>query len=174
MNKGLENALERERQRKEMTGITPKDEDAAFEFSEEHDGKITALGDCFRRFYRSKDYENALITLDILKEYCLKHGRGGYVYYMQTYEWLHNKHNPCFSYRDLIDEAINHEKRHEEMTIEIIQLVKDRGSILQRDLWGLFPAHEAIAKNIVKKFVTEGKLVKEKQGNSYILTLKND
>jgi len=168
-----ERAAERNAEPGEITEAADIGEELSHEFWLEHSDKIEKLDDAFFEAYSGNEYEKAIITLDTIKDYCSMFGRGGYIYYMQNYEWLQNSSNPCFSYRDSINDHIIYDKKHKEIASEIAKIMIDSGKMLQKDLWRKFPENREIAQRVTEELVGRGFIKKEKQGRLWMLSIEN-
>jgi len=183
-----ENAIEKDKHRKEMLGITEEDEELAsdFHFDDDHFSALEKLDADFNQKYDHGDWEDAIKALDALRAYCLKYGRGGFVHYMQSYEWLHNSKNPCFSYREIIadniqigwkpspkkteEEILKEEQRYQEILFKIPSILSEsKGGIIQKDLYKQFSDEKDIAVRAVQELHKQGIIQKEKMGNSFLL-----
>lgn len=105
---------------------TEQEEELSFNFSQKHSEKIFTLENNLEQSTQavfnkvSKDFlqnatlpeleegleqcKHAIHNFNELKSFCVKHGKGGTIYFQDTWEHLHNSKKPCFSYvENLID-----------------------------------------------------------------------
>lgn len=120
---------------------TEKEEELSFNFNQKYGDKIqpfeeaiynaaAAIGPCGKRWEKTATVEeidekirscnDAIQKYDALKAICYKAGRGGTIYFDDTWEHCHNSKNPDFSYISSIEEL--------KIELEQLRLQKSAGA----------------------------------------------
>lgn len=117
--------------------------------------------------------EKALCEFDRCKKYCYSKGKGGQIYFQDTYEYLDSSQNPCFSYRDMITDSL------EELYFERDELIPDiknallqHDGILQKNIYQELPQFEkSDIQRMLRKLEKENIITRFKKSGSYELHL---
>lgn len=158
-----------------ILGRNEQDRKIASDFFIDNLDQINYLDKIFMDYHVNKQNPHeALKALYKIKEFCFRHGNPGQIYYKHTYEQLFNSKDFCFSFEEVILQTIKDKADFELIYVNILQLINDHGSMLQKDLYALFSEKKSIAMAVVKKLHSSGKITKEKKGNSYILQINKN
>ena len=160
-----------------------KEEELSFQFWWKWQDKITPMEEAFEEAYRdaffidnpekqiSKYYE-ALELYHKAKLFCYNKSKGGKIYFQDTWEYLHNSRNACFSYEDRIKESIHEvQELHYKKIPAILKVIKDKnGELLQKNIYDLVPdISRSEVQKILRKLEKDGKILREKSGSTYKL-----
>lgn len=143
---------------------------------------------------RVKQYNLTIDKLLNLKKFCLSHGKGGRLYFSETWEHCFNSHNPDFSVlenlyselnkfkdnKDLSIIQIENEKKSIELKklksniqIDVLDLIKNNPGIFQKDVYKHFDSSfKSSIQHGLTKLNKQHKIIKIKQGNTYKLYMK--
>ncbi len=165
---------------------TEYEEELSFEFIQKYSKKVTLLTEDFEMLYR-KAFETqdptqqinllhkALTAFNNAKNFCYSKGKGGTIYFQDTWEYLHNSRNPCFSYEDMITKSLN-EILFEQNTMipNILQIISKNNGILQKNIYQYIPnIDKDKIRNEIKKLESQNKIYRIKKSNSYELYIRN-
>lgn len=105
------------------------------------------------------------------KEFCYKKGKGGTIYFQDTWEYLHNSKKPCFSYLDNIKASLDKTIFKKNIVIpSIISTITDNDGILQKDIYKLLPdIDKQTIQQTIKELTAVGTISAIKKSNSYEL-----
>ena len=161
---------------------TEYEEELSFEFIQKYSKKVALLTKDFEMLYR-KAFEvqdptqqinllhEALTAFNNAKNFCYSKGKGGTIYFQDTWEYLDNSRNPCFSYEDMITKSLN-EILFEQNTMipNILQIISKNNGILQKNIYQYMPNIEKDKiRNEIKKLESQNKIYRIKKSNSYEL-----
>lgn len=163
---------------------TAREDDLSYDFESKYYNEISERTKKFKNLYRdsyteinlSKKIlllEEALIDFDKCKKYCYSKGKGGQIYFQDTYEYLDSSQNPCFSYRDMITDSL------EELYFERDELIPDiknallqHDGILQKNIYQELPQFErSDIQRMLRKLEKENIITRFKKSGSYELHL---
>ncbi len=209
INLGLKNALEKEKKSNNPKfNRTFEDNELSFKFENTHFNKISDFEDRLyseeKKIYlifdidkRIEQCQKVIKTFNSFKNFCYKKSKGGMIYFQDTWEFMYNSKNDCFSYIDeteaylenLIknydEEKITIEKeRNKQVKIakylqehnpeeEFLLLLKNKPGILQKDIYKNFDSDiKDIFKPLPRVLEKSGKIIRIKFKNSYQLFIK--
>lgn len=158
---------------------------AELEFTQKYDKQITAWEqgflDMYRVAFQEKDLTKRIMILEEAarvfintRDFFCRKSKGGEIYFRDMWERMHNSQNPCFSYLDLINEAIAEVKRERDIIIpNILETIRNNDGILQKDIYNMLPhiSKEEI-QNFLRRFEYDSVIIRIKKGNSYELHIK--
>lgn len=109
-----------------------------------------------------------------LKKYCYDQGKGGQLYFQDSWEYCHNTSNPCFEYVETLEEhrdyIINMRDVWKPTILNIID--KYNGDLIQKNIYDLVPdIKRSDVQKAIREMVDEKKVVREKASGSYRLSL---
>ncbi len=88
------------------------------------------------------------------------------------YEHLHNSKIPDFSYIDSVQEYLDYNVHKKDVTIpQILSAIGDNG-IIQKNIYEFVDSDKSDIQKVIRELESENKILREKKGNSYLLTLK--
>lgn len=180
---GLENALCREQ---ESTNPkfhrTFREQDLSFEFSMKHGDEADKRTDKFVTLYQTALQEKdllkridllneAVIAFDKAKRFCYSKGKGGTLYFQDTWEYMHNSERPCYSYLDRITGDLDIALQERDIfTPAVFNVISEHDGILQKDIYYKLPDIEKSAiQRIIRRLESENKLERIKKSGSYEL-----
>lgn len=164
---------------------TEYEEELSFKFIQKYSKKVALLTKDFEMLYR-KAFEvqdptqqinllhEALTAFNNAKNFCYSKGKGGTIYFQDTWEYLDNSRNPCFSYEDMITKSLN-EILFEQNTMipNILQIISKNNGILQKNIYQYMPNIEKDKiRNEIKKLESQNKIYRIKKSNSYELYIR--
>ncbi len=126
-------------------------------------------------------YKKAIEKYDKIKEFCESKGGGGALYYQENF--VIDKENLINEYNDFMNEEYKKMKEQEQEDVEyirycktiekqILKLIASDGSYLQKKIYSLFSADDkSLVIRTIDTLVKEGKLSKQKQGNTNLLKI---
>lgn len=144
---------------------------------------------------RVKQYKSSIEELLKFKNFCFSHGKGGQLYFVDTWEHCHNSHTPDFSIlENLYSELKNLESNKEFFIIEfenkkkskklkdlkvnlkndLLELIENNPGIFQKDIYKIY--HNDLKnsiQSILCKMAKEESIIRIKQGNTYKLYLNS-
>lgn len=163
---------------------TAREDDLLYNFESKYYNEISKrtkkFKDLYRDSYAEKNLskkilllEEALIEFDECKKYFYSKGKGGQIYFQDTYEYLDSSQNPCFSYRDMITDSL------EELYFERDELIPDiknallqHDGILQKNIYQELPQFEkSDIQRMLRKLESENIVTRIKKSGSYELHL---
>lgn len=183
---GTQYAIEREKQSKNPKfHRTEREEELSFQFAKYNKVQIKEHVLPFQKCFDLANEENDLdkkiqllqrtiMLFDQAKSWFYK-TKGGTIYFQTLYENLHNSQCECFSFVDTVRTQMEYYIRKRDylipMTIGIIN--SNSEGILQKDIYKHIPdASKKEVQQTIRELENEGKISKEKSGNSYLLTIK--
>lgn len=185
MQIGFEKALSAEKTSKNPKfHRTEKEEELSFQFFTKYAHIADSLSDDFTSLYREaykindlseRIYllEEAIAAFEKAKKYCYSKGKGGTIYFQDTWEHMHNSQNEDYSYLDIINNGLT-EAIFERDTIipSVIDTISTNDGILQKDLYKELPSiKKSDIQRIIRKLENENILQRIKKSNSYELHL---
>lgn len=182
---GTKFAMEREKQSKNPKfHRTEFEKELSYRFASNHSGeiqkRINSFENCNRLAFAEKDInkkiellEETIIQFEKAKAWFYR-TKGGTIYFQDYYEYLHNSQSECFSYiepvKRYLEECI---EERDYLIPEIFDIIESSNGILQKDIYEKLPDFSRTEiQRIVCKLEAEGKITKEKSGNSYLLNIK--
>ena len=161
---------------------TEHEEDLSFEFIEKYSKEVALLTEDFEMLYR-KAFQlqdptqkinllhEALVSFKKAKNFCYSNGKGGTIYFQDTWESLHNSRNPCFSYEDMIRKSLNEIILEQNTTLpNILQIIAKNNGILQKNIYQYMPnIDKDKIRYEIKKLEKQNKIYRIKKSNSYEL-----
>lgn len=187
MQRDYEKAMEKYEYLKKVNpkfSRTDRESDLAYNFETKHGAMIDRETKKFMDLYREADFVCDLNErLEILyrckdtfltvRDLFYSKGKGATIYFQDWYEYMHNSRSDCFSYLDLIDDAIKKTKWIKDVVIpDILDAIRQNDGILQKDLYSLLPH---IEKSEIQAFLkTSDAVVRVKKGSSYELHINDE
>ncbi len=163
---------------------TDRESDLAYNFEMKHGAMINRETKKFMDLYREADFVCDLDErLEILyrckdtfltvRDLFYSKGKGATIYFQDWYEYMHNSQKDCFSYLDMIDDAIKETKWRKDVVIpDILATIRQNDGILQKDIYSRLPH---IEKSEIQAFLkTSDDVLRVKKGSTYELHLKNN
>lgn len=161
---------------------TAHEGDLSFNFEMKYSVEISNLTDKFESLYRSayetNDFDEkiyllneAISAFEKAKKFCYSKGKGGTIYFQDTWEYLHNSHNPCFSYLDNIQDALDDAIYLKDKVVpSIIDVITKNDGMLQRNIYKMLPdIDKSTIQRTLKILETNNLIKRNKTGNSYEL-----
>jgi hypothetical protein len=117
--------------------------------------------------------EQSITEFDKCKNFCYSKGKGGTIYFQDMYEYLHNTHNECFSYRDMILGSLEEcYYERDELIPEIKNVISDHNGILQKNIYAELPDFQrSDIQRMLRKLESENVITRIKKSGSYELHL---
>ena len=149
-----------------------KDEDLSFNFSIKYAATIKKQEDIICDAVKSNDIETliqSMIAFDDFYSFCLKHGKGGKIYFEDM--WLHcfNSKNPCFSFKKVLGKNLNRlYKKYTEIPQENIVSFLYYNSLKVKDL------KDILKDNNLKLSGTKLELMNRLIDNNVPVTMNKD
>ena len=209
INLGLKNTLEKEKKSNNPKfHRTFKDNELSFKFENTYYEKISDFEDklyseeknIYLIFDIDKRIEQCQKVINIFnkfKNFCYKKSKGGMIYFQDTWEFMHNSKNDCFSYIDEIEaylekliknydeeKIILEKEKNKQVKItqylqehnpeeEFLSLLKNKPGILQKDIYKNFDSDiKDVFKPLPRTLEKAGKIKRIKSKNSYQLFIK--
>jgi len=137
---------------------TEQEENLSYNFAVKYGHEISLLEEDIKAFEKAK-------------EFCYKKGKGGTIYFQDTWEYLHNSKKPCFSYLDNIKASLDKTIFKKNIVIpSIISTITDNDGILQKDIYKLLPdIDKQTIQQTIKELTAVGTISAIKKSNSYEL-----
>ncbi|MEY8524538.1 MarR family winged helix-turn-helix transcriptional regulator [Lachnospiraceae bacterium 38-10] len=161
---------------------TTREEDLSFNFEMKYGHEISNLTDKFESLYRSayktNDFDEkifllneAMSTFEKAKKFCYSKGKGGTIYFQDTWEYLHNSHNQCFSYLDNIQDALDDAIYLKDKAMpSIIDVIAKNDGMLQKNIYKMLPdIDRSTIQRTLKILETNNLIKRNKASNSYEL-----
>jgi len=161
---------------------TEQEENLSYNFAVKYGHEISLLEEEFETLYKNALTKNNLTEKIFLlnesikafekaKEFCYKKGKGGTIYFQDTWEYLHNSKKPCFSYLDNIKASLDKTIFKKNIVIpSIISTITDNDGILQKDIYKLLPdIDKQTIQQTIKELTAVGTISAIKKSNSYEL-----
>lgn len=187
MQRDYEKAMEKHEFPKKVNpkfSRTDRESDLAYNFETKHGAMIDRETKKFMDLYREADFvcdlderleilyrcKDAFLTV---RDLFYSKGKGATIYFQDWYEYMHNSQSDCFSYLDLIDDAIKKTKWIKDVVIpDILDAIRQNDGILQKNLYSLLPH---IEKGEIQAFLkASDDVLRVKKGSTYELHLKNN
>ena len=153
---------------------TPKEEELAYQFSIKY-SNIIAKNEKEIYMDENDNIESLKKKLEAFrkfKDYCYKKSKGAKIYFQDTFEYLHNTNNDCFSYEEEIIARINYLEDVEGAERQIINLLKDKKEILQKDLHTYIDEFDKyFLRSLIWQMEKDGKIKRDKYKSTYKLYL---
>lgn len=153
---------------------TSKEEELAYQFSIKY-SNIIAKNEKEIYMDEKDDVESLKKRLESFrkfKDYCYKKSKGAKLYFQDTFEYLHNTNNDCFSYEEEIIARINYLEDMEDAESQIINLLKDKKEIFQKDLHTYIDEFDKyFLRSLIWQMEKEGKIKRDKYKSTYKLYL---
>ena len=117
--------------------------------------------------------EQSITEFDKCKNFCYSKGKGGTIYFQDMYEYLHNTHNDCFSYRDMILGSLEEcYYERDELIPEIKNAISNHNGILQKNIYAELPDFQrSDIQRMLRKLESENVIKRIKKSGSYELHL---
>nr|DAE65758.1 MAG TPA: linker histone H1 and H5 family [Caudoviricetes sp.] len=117
--------------------------------------------------------EQSITEFDKCKNFCYSKGKGGTIYFQDMYEYLHNTHNDCFSYRDMILGSLEEcYYERDELIPEIKNAISNHNGILQKNIYAELPDFQrSDIQRMLRKLESENVITRIKKSGSYELHL---
>jgi hypothetical protein len=117
--------------------------------------------------------EQSITEFDKCKNFCYSKGKGGTIYFQDMYEYLHNTHNDCFSYRDMILGSLEEcYYERDELIPEIKNVISNHNGILQKNIYAELPDFQrSDIQRMLRKLESENVITRIKKSGSYELHL---
>ncbi|WP_431030078.1 hypothetical protein [Lysinibacillus sp. LZ02] len=187
---------------------TSTDENLSFNFSDKHSEKLNLLENemhhntelifsIYQIDLRIEQCQLAIEAYEKLKKFCTSKGKGGKIYFEDTWEHLHNSKNPDFRFIEKVEleylyltenyeeaeqklknEAIK--KQNKELVnqfklnadSDLIDIIRNNPGIMQSEIYNYFnDIYKTSIRNVLKKLESTGKIKKIKTGNSFKIYL---
>lgn len=180
---GYENKIRREQ---ESTNPkfhrTPHEEELSFNFFSKYHDKAFAMADksclLYNEAIKTKDLpkriellNEAVIAFQKAKNFCYSKGKGGTIYFQDMWECMSNSENPCYSYLDVINDALNKAITERDVIIpSVIDFITENDGVLQKDIYNSLPhIQKSDIQRIIRNLEAENKIVRVKKSSSYEL-----
>ena len=185
MERSYEKALERER---ELAKVNPKfqrtdiEEDLSYQFYERYKHKISAWESMFNDLYTNSHFKDdlnqriamlhsALFAFEDAKKFFYSKGKGGEIYFQDTWEYMNNSQNLCFSFADKVKEEIKRLEYEKNVLIPLVlKTIENNDGILQKDIYSMLsdiPKEKIV--HIFRMLEKNSAIIRTKKGNSYEL-----
>ena len=117
--------------------------------------------------------EQSITEFDKCKNFCYSKGKGGTIYFQDMYEYLHNTHNDCFSYRDMILGSLEEcYYERDELIPELKNVISNHNGILQKNIYAELPDFQrSDIQRMLRKLESENVITRIKKSGSYELHL---
>ena len=117
--------------------------------------------------------EQSITEFDKCKNFCYSKGKGGTIYFQDMYEYLHNPHNECFSYRDMILGSLEEcYYERDELIPELKNVICNHNGILQKNIYAELPDFQrSDIQRMLRKLESENVITRIKKSGSYELHL---
>lgn len=117
--------------------------------------------------------EQSITEFDKCKNFCYSKGKGGIIYFQDMYEYLHNTHNECFSYRDMILGSLEEcYYERDELIPELKNVISNHNGILQKNIYAELPDFQrSDIQRMLRKLESENVITRIKKSGSYELHL---
>lgn len=117
--------------------------------------------------------EQSITEFDKCKNFCYSKGKGGTIYFQDMYEYLHNTHNECFSYRDMILGSLEEcYYERDELIPELKNVICNHNGILQKNIYAELPNFQrSDIQRMLRKLESENVITRIKKSGSYELHL---
>ena len=117
--------------------------------------------------------EQSITEFDKCKNFCYSKGKGGTIYFQDMYEYLHNTHNDCFSYRDMILGSLEEcYYERDELIPEIKNAISNHNGILQKNIYAELPDFQrSDIQRMLRKLESENVITRIKKSGSYELQI---
>ena len=161
---------------------TDKEENLSFNFMMKYGHEVDILTDRCESLYRDSFITNDLSdkinilneaakAFEIAKKFCYSKGKGGTIYFQDMWEHLHNSTNPCFSYLDNIQIALEEAIFQKDIVIpNILTTISNNDGILQKNIYKLLPdIDKSTIQRTIKQLESNNVISRDKKGNSYML-----
>lgn len=183
MQIGYEHALQAEKESlNPKFHRTAREGELSFNFEMKYGLEINNLTDKFESLYRSayktNDFDEkisllneAISAFEKAKKFCYSKGKGGTIYFQDTWEYLHNSNNQCFSYLDNIQDALEDAVYlRDEVIPNIIDVIAKNDGLLQRNIYKMLPdIDRSTIQRTLKILEADNLIERNKAGNSYEL-----
>lgn len=185
---GYKSALEYER-----TSNNPKfhrseyEEELSYNFFDKYNSKISTLEkmllDQISKIYSYNDVNDqinqcylAIEVFNRLRKFCCSKGKGGTIYFEDTWEHCHNSKNPDFSYISSIEDLLNNLIYTRDIIIpQILDIVKNNNGILQKNIYASFKQEDkSLIQKTIRKLSEQDILRRIKKGSTYQLFINNN
>ncbi len=166
---------------------TAYEEELSFNFAMKYSHEIDTLTEKFESLYqeayKTNDLSKRILLLnkaidafEKAKKFCFSKGKGGTLFFQDTWENLHNSHNNCFSYLDNIQNALDETIYLNDTVIpSLFDLITNNDGILQKDIYVKLPdIDKSLIQQMVKQLESDKKILRIKKGNSYELHILNN
>uniref|UniRef100_UPI00402893D8 hypothetical protein n=1 Tax=Eubacterium sp. TaxID=142586 RepID=UPI00402893D8 len=123
--------------------------------------------------------------IELFKNYCYSKDECYIYYFASSYEHCHNSRSNNFSlvdsYKDRLQELLdnygdikNHQELQNTIETDLLHFLKENNPILQKDIYKSFDsALKSDIQSLLYYWQKEGKIIREKQGNTYIVIINN-
>lgn len=118
----------------------------------------------------------ALECYDKIRKFCDSEGEGGKLYFEDMWEHCHNSSDPDFSYGNIMIELRNELINERELYIpQILNIISNNASILQKDLYVLVPSiKKYTVQKLLRELEHESKIIRTKKNGSYTLKINQE
>nr|DAW12431.1 MAG TPA: dissimilatory sulfite reductase D [Caudoviricetes sp.] len=118
----------------------------------------------------------ALECYDKIRKFCDSEGEGGKLYFEDMWEHCHNSSDPDFSYGHTMIELRNELINERELYIpQILNIISNNASILQKDLYVLVPSiNKYTVQKLLRELEHEAKITRTKKNGSYTLKINQE
>lgn len=164
-----------------------QEEELEFQFFNKWGNTIGPMGEAFEDAYREAfsisdpdkqvaKYYEALELFHKAKKFCYGKGKGGQIYFQDTWECMHNSRNDCFSYEDLIKDGIAAAEDLQYVVPKILHIIsKGKGQLLQKDIYELISdMSRGEVQSLLRRLEKENKIIRVKKGSTYILSINQE
>lgn len=164
---------------------TFEEEELSFNFEQKWGSQLHFLAAQMQKKYseaaQAQDYDaaialakEALTLYQTLKTFCYQKGKGGEIYFQDTWECMHNSNSEMFSYKDTIDSRIAYWEKMKNLKEETLSLITSKyEELLQKDIYSLLPSHsKSDIQKIIRELESDGLIYREKKGSTYLLSPK--
>lgn len=118
----------------------------------------------------------SLECYDKIRKFCDSEGEGGKLYFEDMWEHCHNSSDPDFSYGNTMIELRNELINERELYIpQILNIISNNASILQKDLYVLVPSiKKYTVQKLLRELEHESKIIRTKKNGSYTLKINQE
>ena len=166
------------------------DKDLMFDFEDQNEKTLDHMDDRVTDLLPSNSqpadqqvnsYKKAIAEYDKIKAFCESKGKGGSLYYQDRF--AEDKKMVIDEYQSFVQEdypemkeaekeEAEYKKYCKQIKSEIVKLASGNQPCLQKELYSHFsPEDKNLVLKLLGELVTGGKIIKQKQRNSYLLLI---
>lgn len=165
--------------------ISDRDQELVFQFMQNHGNQSSKHCVKFKSLnclaYEETDIDKKIVLLqqaieafEAAKQWHYNYSNGAKIYFQEFWERLHNSRSNCFSWVDPVKEELEYQTQKRDLIIPWILENAETG-FLQTQIYKEFPGYEkGVLRGIIDELAKRGLIVKDKKGNSYYITKKQN